>query len=171
VKKWGLLALAWTLAHRAHALDCTPGNIRTALVQDPPATLSRVADVPQPVLDALWRLGAEDPARAMADPNQPFQATDVIRDGPSLPWRRLIAAGASSSVAFVAYEKGGIGKSEHLFVVCLAGGKVVGAYTGLRLPATFDVDHLVDALHDGCLVSPPREFARDNDATRCPAGR
>lgn len=49
----------------------------------------------------------------MANPNEGFDATDVVSGKPS---RRLIIAGHSSKCDFVCYEHGGIGYHLHLVI-------------------------------------------------------
>ena len=161
-----LLALA-SARPAAGAGECTPASLRRAFAEDRPAAIAQVAEIPAPVLDAFWRAyGDSDPSRRIADPNQPFQATDLVQK--ELPWRRLIAAAASPRAAFVLYEKGGRAKTRHLFLVCLADGAAQGAYSSLRAPTGYDPTTLAAALRDGCLVSPPREYAQPSDQKRCP---
>jgi hypothetical protein len=57
---------------------------------------------------------------AIANPKEPFVATDVIDDR-KLPRRRLIGAGTSGDLTFVEYEHGGRGLHEH-FVLFKANG-------------------------------------------------
>ena len=151
----------------AAASECTPASLRRAFAEDRPAPLGRVADIPAPVLEAFWHVyGDSDPGRRIADPNQPFQSTDLVQQ--DLPWRRLITAAASPHAAFLLYEKGGRAKTRHLFLACLVDGAAVGAYSALRSPTGYDAATLAAALRDGCLVSPPREHALPSDAKRCP---
>ena len=51
----------------------------------------------------------------MANPNERFNATDVVIHA-EIPHRRLILAGSSRDLAFVYYEHGGIGHHEHLLI-------------------------------------------------------
>jgi len=59
---------------------------------------------------------------AIADPGQDFIATDVVTDS-SLPWRRLIFAGASNKRCFVYYEQGGFASSFHVEMFSLPDAK------------------------------------------------
>ncbi len=43
----------------------------------------------------------------LANPGQPYQATDVIAKGPRLPWRRLLIGAVSNDRCVVFYEIGG----------------------------------------------------------------
>jgi len=94
-------------------------------------------------------------AMAVADPGEPFQATDNITD-PSLPGRRLNVAGCSQDHCLVYYERGGFA---HLWYAVLfhwtpdrtrveAGGT---APAGLRT-----VDELRNAVLTGALKGPGR---------------
>ncbi len=49
----------------------------------------------------------------MANPGEKFQADDVVIDQ-TLPWRRLVFAGAQGDEWFVHYERGGYAHSYHV---------------------------------------------------------
>jgi hypothetical protein len=53
---------------------------------------------------------------AMAEPGQPFQATDVIIQGQNLPGKRLIWAVTDGDYYIVHYERGGIAHSFHVLI-------------------------------------------------------
>lgn len=80
----------------------------------PPVTT--VAGIPAPVRAALHV--------DMADPGQPYQATDVVIGKP-LPWARLVRASHDGTAWTIEYERGGIGYSFHRATVRLIGGKYV----------------------------------------------
>ena len=89
---------------------------RTAILAGGYRTVVHVADVPTAVMAAA--AAARGPGLGgypleMADPGQPFQATDVIVDK-RLPGRRLIAAYASADVWIVHYEAGGVAHTYHV---------------------------------------------------------
>jgi hypothetical protein len=58
----------------------------------------------------------KEPAFLLADPQQPFQATDVVSPA-KLPWRRLILGGISSDLCVIYYEKGGFTTSYAAVVI------------------------------------------------------
>jgi hypothetical protein len=53
----------------------------------------------------------------LANPGQPYQATDVITQNPRLPWRRLILGGSAPDRCIVYYEKGGIATTRAVVVI------------------------------------------------------
>src|SRR5947209_14827172 len=65
-------------------------------------SLFRKADLPPRAAAAL--------RFAMADPDQPFQVSDDVPSGPSLPFRRLICAAPIYGGYAVHYEFGGKGR-------------------------------------------------------------
>jgi hypothetical protein len=78
------------------------------------------SDVPEPVRQTLvtrWKTSA------IAEPDAPFQVTDVIMPGAELPVRRLVFAAGSKRHWLVCYERGGIAHSWMLTIVPLEGGK------------------------------------------------
>ena len=163
-----LLGISLGISPLAGAADCTPASVRRAFGEDRPPALLHVAEIPPGVMDAFWRAyGGSDPTRRIADPGERFQESDVVEG--NLPWRRLVAAAASPRAAWLLYEKGGRAKTQQLFVVCLADGKAVGAYSAVRAPAGYTPAELAPAMRGGCLVSPPREYWQPGDEERCPA--
>jgi hypothetical protein len=77
---------------------------------------------------------AHTPDFELANPGEPYQATDVIGRGPRLPWRRLLIGGVSSDRCIVFYVIGGfapyraavvldISKKDPVLVWGGAGGK------------------------------------------------
>ena len=97
---------AWVLHSQPKTTDqgLTDGlkdHLRTERFE-PVAT---VAALPAPVRTALSDLFGSGTLE-MADPGQPFQATDVMVT-PRLPARRLASAGCSADHCLVYYERGG----------------------------------------------------------------
>ncbi|WP_157971356.1 hypothetical protein [Dyella sp. C9] len=84
-----------------------------------------------------------EPTYSLANPSEPYQATDVISSGPRLPWRRLVYGGVSSDRCVIYYEVGGIAKHYAVLVFdrstpkvakCVwggAGGKNVSSFSRL----------------------------------------
>ena len=90
-----------------------------------------IAAIPQSVKVLLAEI-EKSKHFAMADPGQPFQATDVVTD-PSLPWRRLIFAGLADKYCLVLYEYGGFAAGSAVLLFKLEGSQAKllwGAYTG-----------------------------------------
>jgi len=73
-----------------------------------------VAHIPDSVQSAFAK-AAHEKAFSMADPNGPWEATDVIRD-PRLPRRRLAAVAVSADWCLLFYEHGGIGTNDNVAV-------------------------------------------------------
>jgi hypothetical protein len=89
---------------------------RHAILAGPYRVIVHVADIPPSVMAAASAARGPGLARyplEMADPGQPFQATDVIV-GKRLPGRRLIAAYASGDGWILHYEAGGVAHSYHV---------------------------------------------------------
>ncbi len=129
---------AWVV----HSQPTADGAGFTAAVRDHVraerfSPLTSVATLPASVRDALAGL-FNGKTLEMADPGQPFQATDVMVT-PRLPSRRLVSAGCSPDHCLVYYERGGFA---HVHQVVLFdtttntarfvhGGVVAGGLTGL----------------------------------------
>jgi len=64
---------------------------------------------------------ARTPEFELANPGQPYQATDVIARGPRLPWRRLLIGGVSNDRCIVFYEVGGIASYRSVVVLDISG--------------------------------------------------
>ena len=90
--------------------------------------VKEVETLPGPVRNALAQQG--DPRSVMANPGNPFEATDVISN-PSLPPKRLIFAGVSENRWFVHYEQGGRAHSYVLALFNLApSGRITSTWRG-----------------------------------------
>ena len=74
--------------------------------------VTSIRGLPLGVRDGLQTLFGTQ-TLAIAEPNAKFQATDVIVE-PSLPSRRLVAAGCSTTHCLVYYERGGIAHTWHV---------------------------------------------------------
>jgi hypothetical protein len=61
-----------------------------------------------------------EPSFALANPGQPYQATDVMTQGQPLPWRRLIFGGSTQDRCVIYYEKGGIATTHIAVVIDIA---------------------------------------------------
>ena len=83
------------------------------LLEDNLVLVKTVAAIPPPVQEKMLGIDARG---GMADPSQPYQATDVLGPKP-LPFRRLIYAGTAPGYCFVYNEYG-----------CFAAGQTVSLY-------------------------------------------
>ncbi|HKW62845.1 MAG TPA: hypothetical protein VJN89_09895 [Candidatus Acidoferrum sp.] len=73
--------------------------------------VTRASQLPKTVVDAL---------AGIADPKQPFNATDVV--DPRLPMKRLIVAAVSDNYCIVSYWQGGIALSLKTSIFELSNG-------------------------------------------------
>ena len=99
---------------------CSPRNtstvhpdLRHTLVNSSFQTILSTTNLPA----AIVALCAGDQGK-LADPNQEWESTDIVRD-PSLPTKRLIWAAVSSDIYVVQYEQGGRGHRCHVIAASL----------------------------------------------------
>lgn len=96
----------------------------------------RIAILPEPPKSA--RLGR------MAEPNEPFNSTDLIRE--DYPSRRFITGGFSKDYAFVFYEHGGRGYNQPLVILKRNNGKADIILFGYCREDLFSLDQLKTAI-------------------------
>ena len=82
---------------------------------------TKTAEIPEEVRKAFAAL-VHQPAFKMAEPTQPFQATDDIAPGPPLPGRRLIFAASDEGLCVIHYERGGIAHVYEIMAFALSKG-------------------------------------------------
>jgi hypothetical protein len=110
-----------------------------------------VAALPRGVLDLC-----ADEQHRLAEPGQPWAATDLVRDA-ALPRKRLIWAASDGLRYVVHYEAGGRGHSFHVLLATLSPGES-GAreiWRAIGYPLRDYADFL-DALHSHRLDDSPR---------------
>jgi hypothetical protein len=135
---------------------------RTAILAGSYRTVVRVADIPPAVMAAAAAARGPDLGGyplEMADPGQPFQATDVIVDK-RLPGRRLIAAYASTAAWIVHYEAGGVAHTYHIAFFRLHGKRATFVWQA-SVPRTLSG---IVALQE--LVRSDKQGAIDDSYTR-----
>jgi len=98
--------------------------------------IEQVADLPESLQNAVAKL-VEEP---IAERGKPWNATDVVSPGESLPLRRFMLAAVSKSRALVVYEHGGIARHQHLLAFDLPPGKFpkLAGSAFIGAPATVD---------------------------------
>ena len=116
--KWLLTACIVTMGAQTPVPAALSDAVRAHLRGDTLAPIAHVAELPKLVQEAL-RANFSSPKLEMADPGQPFQATDVIMDA-SLPIRRMIAAGCSNDHCLIHYEQGGIAHFYRVLLVSVS---------------------------------------------------
>ena len=108
----GLLALVLLCGAASETGRITPAD-RKRLLASTLRVATTTAEIPVEVRKAFAAL-VHQPAFEMAEPTQPFQATDTIAPGPPLPGRRLIYAAYGEGLCVIHYERGGYA---HLYEV------------------------------------------------------
>ena len=83
-----------------------PQALRAHLKNERLDIVTSIRGLPLGVRDGLQTLFGSQ-ALDIAEPGNPFQATDVV-GSPKLPSRRLVAAGCSTDHCLVYYERGGV---------------------------------------------------------------
>jgi hypothetical protein len=157
-----LLALALFATIVPHAREstaagtCSNDFVYQELREAKFGRLDRVADLPKEVLAEFQTAIAQHDPPLLAEPGEPYQATDVVAPGGPGLARRLVFAGFSKSLFYVYYERGGIAHTHHVFVYCHHEGRkrmlaVIGA------PAVRSPRDLAVGLRRDQVVSPPRE--------------
>jgi hypothetical protein len=96
----------------------------TALLARDFRLVPTLADLPESVRRALAAYLSNAP---VADPGQPWQATDVASKPPR-PRHRLRLQGYTDGAAFVAYEHGGRGRHDHLVLMSMKDGLLAPTY-------------------------------------------
>jgi hypothetical protein len=109
--------------------------------------LATVTALPASVRKALSDLFGSDTLE-MADPGQPFQATDVMVM-PRLPARRLVAAGCSPDHCLVYYERGGFAHIHQIVLFSTTDAAARLAHGGVAPGGLADLDQVKDALASG----------------------
>ena len=113
-----------------------PKDVRTVIIPEP-------YELPKKVIDNYRKWGETEEQiqkevernkiffGQMAEPNQPFNATDAIVN--DWPMRRFITGGFSKDYAFVFYEHGGIGYNQPLVILKRNNDKAEIIFMGVNL--------------------------------------
>jgi hypothetical protein len=113
--------------------------------------VATVAALPAGVRDALRALFGGKTLE-MADPGQPFQATDVMVT-PRLPARRLVAGGCSTDHCLVYYERGGFAHVHQIALFSTTDTSARLVHGGVAAGGLADLDQVKDALVAGRVMS------------------
>jgi len=139
---------AWALHSQPKPSDSglTPA-LRDHIRSERFSSLATVAALPASVRKGLSDLFGSD-TLDMADPGQPFQATDVMVM-PRLPARRLVAAGCSPDHCLVYYERGGFAHIHQIVLFSTADAAARLVHGGVAAGGLADLDQVKDALASG----------------------
>lgn len=111
--------------------------------------IGKVEALPASCREAFAKL-THEAAFALANPGQPYQATDAIGPGQPLPWRRLIFGGLSRDRCLVYYELGGIAATQAVVVFDLStAGKATLSWGGVDGGKVPDLPSLVSRMAGG----------------------
>lgn len=99
-------------AGQTQSAAALPETLRAHLKNERLQMVTSVRGLPLGVRDELQRLFGSR-TLDIAEPNTEFRVTDVVRN-PTLPIRRLVAAGCSTDHCLVYYERGGVAHTWHV---------------------------------------------------------
>lgn len=66
----------------------------------------------------------------IANPNEPYQVTDVIMKGKRLPWRQLTYLGISDHYVVLTYKHGGVALGNHVLLFQIEDNNIVDFWGG-----------------------------------------
>ena len=139
---------AWALRGQPQASDTGfTAALRDHVRVERFAPVATVAALPANVRDALNDLFGGKTLE-LADPGQPFQATDVMVT-PRLPARRLVNAGCSADHCLVYYERGGFARVHHIVLFSTADAPARLVHGGVAAGGLADLEQVRDALVSG----------------------
>ena len=99
-------------ASQTQSAAALPETLRAHLKDERLQIVTSIKGLPLGVREELQTLFGSQTLN-IAEPNAEFQVTDVVRN-PTLPIRRLVAAGCSTDHCLVYYERGGIAHTWHV---------------------------------------------------------
>ena len=139
---------AWALRGQPQASETGfTAAVRDHVRAEQFAPVATVAGLPANVRDGLNDLFGGRTLE-MADPGQPFQATDVMVT-PRLPARRLVSAGCSTDHCLVYYERGGFARVHHIALFGTADAPARLIHGGVAAGGLADLEQVRDALVSG----------------------
>lgn len=160
-------AAQWPMWPCAIAMSCATGlapdvqaplpfllseTVRAHVRDEQFQVVTSIRGLPLGVRDALQGLFGSQ-TLAIAEPGAPFQATDHVVD-PTLPIRRLIAAGCSMDHCVVYYERGGLAGSRHAALFHWTPDGTRFEWGGIAPPGLTSVDGIRAALLSGGVKGP-----------------
>ncbi len=131
-------------------------GLRAHVKNDRFDAVTSVRGLPLGVRDGLQTLFGT-PTLAIAAPGAEFQATDVVID-PTLPIRRLVAAGCSTDHCLVYYERGGIVHTWQVAVFHWTPAATRFEWGGGAPGRLKTIDDVRNAILSGVITSPGRPW-------------
>ena len=116
--------------------------------------VTSVRGLPLGVRDALQGLFGS-PALNIAEPGAAFHATDEVVD-PTLPIRRLVAAGCSTDHCLVYYERGGVAHTRHVALFYWTPATTRFEWGGIAPRGLASVDDVRNAMLSGAVTGPAK---------------
>ena len=133
------------VAH-ASALNVPESSEREKLLSERFTEVRDAATLPAGCKSGFAML-AKTPGFELANPGQPYQATDVV--GPKLPWRRLLFGGVSSDRCIVFYEIGGFAPYRAVVVLDVSNKPPVLTWGGAGGKNPANVRELISQIVEG----------------------
>jgi hypothetical protein len=152
----GLLLVSVTLARAQPTTQSAAlsNALRSHVRDERFGVVTSVRGLPLGVRDALQTLFGSQTLE-IAEPAAPFQVTDVIVN-PTLPIRRLVAAGCSADHCLVYYERGGIAHTWQVALFHWTPAATRFEFGGVAAGGLANVDDVRTAVLSGAVKS----FAR-----------
>jgi hypothetical protein len=144
----------WSAVAAGQAPAALSGALRAYVKDDRFAIVTSIRGLPLGVRDGLQTLfgsGTLD----IAEPGAKFQVTDVIVN-PTLPTRRLVAAGCSIAYCLVYYERGGIAHTWHVALFHWTPAATRFEWGGSAPGGLVTIDDVRNAILSGVIKGPAK---------------
>lgn len=129
-----------------------PETLRGHLKDERFGIVTSIRGLPLGVRDGLQKLFRSQ-TLDIAEPGAEFQATDVIVN-PTLPGRRLVAAGCSTGYCLVYYERGGIAHTWHVALFYWTPAATRFEWGGIAPGGLATIDDVRNAVLSGAIEGP-----------------
>ena len=131
-----------------------PGALRAHVKDEPFGIVTSIRGLPLGVRDELQTLFGSQ-SLDIAEPGAKFQATDAVVN-PTLPIRRLVAAGCSIDHCLVYYERGGIAHTWHVALFHWTPAATRFEWGGTAPSGLATIDDVQNAVLSGAIKSPSK---------------
>jgi hypothetical protein len=142
----------WSAVVAGQATLALSGALRAHVKDDRFAIVTSIRGLPLGVREGLQTLFASG-TLDIAEPGAEFQLTDVIVN-PTLPIRRLVAAGCSIAYCLVYYERGGIAHTWHMALFHWTPAATRFEWGGPAPGGLVTIDDVRNAILSGVIKSP-----------------